>query len=48
MEDVGIFYGHLFDYPAFWYILPLLGIFFQFFVSCAKKNLATLLRTSGF
>jgi hypothetical protein len=27
MEDVGIFYGHLVYFTAFWYILPAFGIF---------------------
>jgi hypothetical protein len=28
MEDVGIFYGHLFHFTVFWYILWTFGIFY--------------------
>jgi hypothetical protein len=52
MEDVGIFYGHLVQFTAFCYILWTFGIvrgnlvyISQFWYSCTKKNLATLMRT---
>jgi hypothetical protein len=42
MEDVGIFYVHLINFPAIWYIYPPFGTFFPVLVCCTKKNLATL------
>jgi hypothetical protein len=46
MADFGIFYGHLVYVTAIWYILWLLGKFFQFLVCCTWKNLATLARAN--
>jgi hypothetical protein len=53
MEDVGIFYGHLVNFTAIWYIVWPLGIFVgyllyisPFLVCCSKKNLATLTHTA--
>jgi hypothetical protein len=50
MEDVGIFYGHLFHSTVFCYILSTFSIvrgnlvyFFPVLVFCTKKNLATLI-----
>jgi hypothetical protein len=55
MEDVGIFYGHLVHFMAFWYILWTFGIvrgnlifIFPVLVFCTKKNLATLLPEAVF
>jgi hypothetical protein len=52
MDDVGMFYGHLVDFPAIWLIFRLFGIFCvhlvafsPFGVGCTKKNLATLARS---
>jgi hypothetical protein len=52
MENLGIFYGHLVYFMSNWYFLWLFWIFcglFRIFspvlVCCAKKNLATLLRS---
>jgi hypothetical protein len=48
MGDVGIFYGHLVYFKAFWYILLPSGtfyghlVYFSDLVRCTKKNLATL------
>jgi hypothetical protein len=50
MEDVGISYVHLVNFPAIWHILwqfdicvyPRFGTFFPVLVCCTKKNLATL------
>jgi hypothetical protein len=44
----GIFYGHLVYFMAiwYWYHFPSLGIFFTPLVSCTKKNLATLPKSS--
>jgi phosphotransferase system glucose/maltose/N-acetylglucosamine-specific IIC component len=48
MDDVGIFYGHLVDFAAIWYILwtfivyfVVIWYIFLVLVSCTKKNLAT-------
>jgi hypothetical protein len=49
MEDVSIFYGHLFGlfyvhliyFVVIWYIFPML-------VNCTKKNLATLVLQDGY
>jgi hypothetical protein len=38
MEDVDIFYGHLVNSMALWYIYPVL-------VCCSKQNVATLMQT---
>jgi hypothetical protein len=53
IEDVGIFYVHLVDFPDIWNILlpfgifsPVLVHFYPLLVCCAKTNLATL-RSSG-
>jgi hypothetical protein len=43
MEDVGIFHGHLVDFPVTWHILWPFGTFFPVLVCCSKKNLATLI-----
>jgi hypothetical protein len=49
MEDAGIFYGFLVNFPAFGHILLLFGIspppfwyILPILVCCTKKNLATL------
>jgi hypothetical protein len=49
MEDDGIFYGHMVNFVAIWYILWLFGLFCGHFgifspvlVCCSTKNLATL------
>jgi hypothetical protein len=50
IEDVGIFYGHMVpifyghlpDFMAFWYIFWLFGIFFPVLLCCSKNNLAAL------
>jgi hypothetical protein len=39
----GVFYGHLINFVAIWYILWPFGKFFPVLESCAKKNLAILL-----
>jgi hypothetical protein len=49
MEDVGIFYVNLVNFPAnleyifmaIWYNFPSFGIFFPVLVCYTKKNLAT-------
>jgi hypothetical protein len=41
MESVDTFCGHLVNYPAIWYIFPVLDC-------CASKNLAILVRTKFF
>jgi hypothetical protein len=40
MEDVGMFYGHLVNFPTIWYIVWPFGIFSPLLVP--KKNLAAL------
>jgi hypothetical protein len=43
MEDVGIFYGHLVNFPAIWYILWSLGVFPPFWYIVLRKIWQTLL-----
>jgi hypothetical protein len=43
IADVGIFYVHLVDFTAIWYIFWLFGIFSPILVCCCKTNLATLI-----
>jgi hypothetical protein len=45
MEEVGIFYVHLVNFPAIWHILWPFGIFYPVlihFYPYQEKNLATL------
>jgi hypothetical protein len=49
MEDVGIFYVHLVNFPVIWHILwpfgkisPRFGTLLSVLVCCTKKNLAIL------
>jgi hypothetical protein len=48
MEDVGVFYGRLINFPGIWHILWWFGIFSPFWYilsvseCCTKKNLAAL------
>jgi hypothetical protein len=50
MEDVGMFWGHVVYFTAFWFTLwasctffgTFCGLFFPVLVCCGKLNLATL------
>jgi hypothetical protein len=48
IEDVGIFYVHLVNFPAIWHNIWPFGIFYPVLVCCIEKNLATLIRISLF
>jgi hypothetical protein len=47
LQTFGIFYGHLGYLMTMWYIFRSFGTFFPLLVPCTKKNLATLLLSSG-
>jgi hypothetical protein len=38
MEDIGIFYVHLVNFTAIWYILTRFGTFLPVLVCCIKKK----------
>jgi hypothetical protein len=37
MEDVGIFYGHLFNFPSIWQMFPRFGTFYTFWYVVPRK-----------
>jgi hypothetical protein len=47
VDFIGIFYGHLVQLKDVWYSLRSFGIFFPIWCVWTKKNLSTLLLTTG-